>query len=237
MSSGHNTFDHSVWTGLLARHVDGAGRVDYMGFQGERPALESYLAAIAAADLAQLSRGELLALLINAYNACTVRLILDHVQGGRLPSSIRDIQSPWDLRVCRVGGEVLSLNSLEHGILRPLFKDPRVHAALNCASRSCPPLPPWAFTGDKIEEQLEDRMDAMVNSEAHVRVEAGQIKISKIFDWYKGDFVDPSFQGSAASVTDYLLRHARGELKARLQALGPSPRLAYLEYDWGLNKK
>jgi hypothetical protein len=235
VASGTRSFDHQAWHELLARHVDGQGRVDYAGFRKDRPALQAYLSALSRADLATLARGELLALLINAYNACTVRLVLDGASAEALPRSIRDLKDPWDRKTCGLAAETLSLNTLEHGMIRAIFKDSRIHAAVNCAAKSCPPLVPWAYSGDRVEAQLRERMQAMVGSEAHVRVEGGRLRVSSIFDWYKDDFVSPSFKPHAPSVARYVAMHAGPELRRRIEALGPSPRVEYLDYDWSLN--
>lgn len=235
IAAGRESFDHSRWDGVLRAHVDAAGRVDYAAIAGERASLDSYLADVGRADLATLSRPELLALLVNAYNACTVRLILDGANAGRLPRSIRDLSNPWGRKVCRVGGEPLSLDTIEHGLLRPIFRDTRIHAAVNCASRSCPELAAAAYRGDRIEEQLGERMAAMVSSENHVRVAAGRLEISKIFDWYAADFTDPSFEEAAESAVAYVRNHASPELRRRMDALGSQPAVGFLDYDWSLN--
>lgn len=235
IASGKGAFDHGRWDALLRRHVDEGGRVDYAGLAKDRSELDAYLVAVGSAELAALPGPELLALLINAYNACTAREIVDAAEGGRFPASIRDLSDPWGRKTCAVGGQSLSLDTIEHGILRPIFKDTRIHAAVNCASRSCPALAPRAYRGDGIEEQLREQMQAMVNSEAHVRVEGDRLKLTKIFDWYGKDFTDASFKESASSVGEYVLRHARPELRRRIEALGASPRVEFLGYDWALN--
>lgn len=235
IASGKGSSDHSRWDGVLRAHVDAAGRVDYTAIARERGPLDGYLADVGRADLATLSRPELLALLVNAYNACTVRLILDGVAGGRLPRSIRDLSDPWGRKVCTVGGEALSLDTIEHGLLRPIFRDTRIHAAVNCASRSCPELAAAAYRGDRIEEQLSERMAAMVSSGNHVRVAEGRLEVSKIFDWYAADFTDPSFKEAASSVAAYVRDHSVPDLRRRIDALGPEPPIAFLDYDWSLN--
>ena len=234
IASGRGAFDHGAWGGLLARHVTD-GRVDYAGFRQHRADLDAYLAGVGRADLGSLSRQELLALLINAYNACTVRVILEGASGERLPASIRDLADPWGRKTCALGGESVSLDTIGHGLLRPLFKDTRIHAAVNCASKSCPPLASFAFRGDRVEEQLRERMEAMVNAESHVRVEGRRLLSSKIFDWYGGDFADASWTDAAPSVAAYLLRHARPDFRKKIEALGPSPKTGFLDYDWSLN--
>ena len=232
LASGTERFDHAAWDGLLREFVDHEGRVDYLGLLGQRARLDEYLAAIGAADLRTLRRSELLALLINAYNACTVKLILDHAGDGDLPESIRDIPSPWKTKLCLIGGERLTLDEIEHGLVRPLFGDPRIHAAVNCASGSCPRLASWAFTGETLEAQLEQSMREMVNSTDHVRVHNGRLEVSKIFDWYGGDF-----GGSRQDVASYVKSFAAPELLAQIEALGERPKVRYLDYDWSLNAR
>jgi hypothetical protein len=237
IASGNGVFHHSAWDALLSQHVDGRGGVDYAGLREERGKLDAYLAGLASAKLASLGRDQLLALFINAYNACTIRVVLDGAKDGSLPASIRDLPDPWGRKTCAVGGYRLSLDDIEHGIVRPLFKDARVHAALNCAARSCPPLAPRAYEGERVAAQLEDRMDAMVNSPAQVRVERKVLRVSKIMDWYGGDFVASDYADHAPTLVAYLLRHAGPELRRAIEAAGPNPRVDFLEYDWSLNRQ
>jgi hypothetical protein len=235
VASGRDHFDHGLWDRLLRNHVDAEGRVDYQGLVREADRLATYLGATAQADLAALSRSELLALLVNAYNACTVRLVVDAYAAGRRPGSLRDLPDPWGRPACRLGGEALSLDAIEHGLLRPLFRDTRLHAALNCGARGCPRLRSEAFTGPEADRQLQQAMESMVNSETHVRVERGALRLSRIFDWYRADFVSPDFQPRASDLPRYLMSFARPELRRRMSALGAEPRIEFLEYDWSLN--
>ena len=236
IASGTGSFDHAAWDALLSRHVDARG-VDYLGLLGERPKLEGYLARLADAKLPSLGRDQLLALFVNAYNVCTIRLVLDGSKDTTLPASIRDLHDPWGRKSCTVGGHLLSLDEIEHGIVRPFFKDARVHAALNCAARSCPALAPWAYQGERIASQLEDRMNAMVNSPDQVRVERNVVRASKIMDWYGGDFVGSDFADHAPTLVAYVLRHARPDLRRAIEDLGPRPRVEFLDYDWSLNRQ
>jgi hypothetical protein len=237
IAGGSKAFDPGRWDALLRAHVDAEGRLDYAGFGKERGSLDAFLAEVARADLSSLGRPELLAVLINAYNACTVRLILDGTREGRWPASIRDLPDPWGRKLCALGGETLSLDTIEHGLLRPLFRDSRIHAAVNCASRSCPPLAPWAYRGGHIDEQLRERLESMIDSDAHVRIDERRLRLSKIFDWYAADFKDPAFLGAAPTIDAYLRRHARPERRRAIEALGPSPRIEWLDYDWSLNSR
>ncbi len=232
LASGTERFDHATWDAVLRQFVDDQGRVDYHGLLERRALLDEYLAAVGAADLRTLRRSELLALLINAYNTCTVELILDHAGNGELPDSIRDIPSPWKTKRCVVGGERLTLDEIEHSLIRPVFGDPRIHAAVNCASGSCPLLASRAFTGEMLETQLQRAMREMVNSTDHVRVHDGRLEVSKIFDWYGGDF-----GGSRQDVADYVKSFAAPALLAQIEALGERPEVRFLDYDWSLNAR
>jgi uncharacterized membrane protein YdjX (TVP38/TMEM64 family) len=230
LASGTASFDHSAWDRLLAEGTRD-GLVDYRHFQHGRPALDAYLEQIGTARLARLARAELAALLINAYNAATIRSILDHPS----VASIREIDGVWTAARHRVGGYELTLDEIEHAILRPFFRDPRVHFALNCASRSCAPLPAWAFDGARLDEQLEARRRAFLSDPRNVRVEGEVLRLSRYFDWYRDDFVTGGWVGAAPSVAAYVRSGARPEVAAFLDLRGGSPPLAFLDYDWSLN--
>ena len=153
--SGGPTFDHSAFDALLRRHVDPDGWVDYEGFRSDAASLDAYIASIGTAPFADLGRDEKLALLINAYNAFMLRLILDHYP----IKSIKDIPSAkrWDAKRWRLGSMTLSLNQMEHEQIRPKFAEPRVHFALVCAAIGCPKLRNEAYQAQRIEAQLKDQ--------------------------------------------------------------------------------
>jgi hypothetical protein len=230
LAGGAETFEHAEWDRLLAGGTRD-GLVDYRFMQEHRPDLDAYLGRVAAARLDRLAPGHLEALLANAYNALTVRSILDHPR----VSSIRDIPGVWTERRHAVGGFDLTLDEIEHRILRPFFKDPRVHFVLNCASRSCAPLPPWALQGDRIEAQLEERARAFLADPRHARVEGERLALSRYFDWYGSDFVTEGWRGAAASVPAYVARYAAPEVAAFIARRGGRPPVTFLDYDWSLN--
>ena len=132
--------DNSLYAGLLKKYVKD-GVVNYQGFKKEESVFDKYLKVLEQVDSKILSRNEQFAFYINAYNAWTIKLILSGYPGIK---SIKDMgslfKSPWKKKICRIGGKVITLDDIEHNILRPLFKDPRVHFAINCAAKSCPPL-------------------------------------------------------------------------------------------------
>jgi len=223
---------HSAWSMLLEKYVKDGG-VDYVGFKKDEASLDEYLAFLDAADPLKLSTDEQLALYINAYNSYTVKLILDHFEDGQPVSSIKKIggffTGPWKIKFCRVGGEVYSLDNIEHDIIRPLFKEPRIHFAVNCASKSCPPLISEAYEADILELQLNANTIAFVNNAKFNYVEGSNLYISKIFTWFAEDFDNDPL--------GFIAQYAKSDFKESLAKLGSSVNLNYLDYDWSLNSR
>ena len=229
------SFDHSAFNALLAAHVDqDAGRVDYDGFKANEAKLDAYLATIAAAELDQLDEQETFALLINAYNAYTIKLILE-----RYPKleSIRDYKEPWKQVRWEVGGETVSLDTIEHERLRPVYKDPRIHFAVNCASIGCPPLRAEAYTSERLDEQLDAATKATLSNSRYVTVKKGALHVTRLMDWYGDDFVNPEWEGSGENIPAFVKRYASDEVVALIEEKGGKPKVKFLDYDWNLNKK
>jgi hypothetical protein len=219
------------------------GLVDYAGLVGRRLDLDLYLEQLSRTsptDLDRLSRDERLAFWINAFNACALRLVIDHYpiaprlgaearQAGVPENSIRRIPDAWTRRFCRVAQWDRSLSGIEHGILRPLG-DPRVHFAIHRASRSCPSLAPEAYRGDRISEQLDAAVHRFLADPRHyvlVRGDRPTLRVNKLLDWYKEDF------GGTSGVVAFLQRYAP---PADAEVLHPGRvRVEYLPYDWALN--
>ena len=233
------TVDHAAWDQLLRTYVkpgaDGLNRVDYAALKAkDLPSLRAYIQGLEQADPATLSRNEQFALLANLYNAKTLDIVASHYP----VKSIRDISlggglvgtlsgGPWKAKVLKLQGVDLSLDDIEHGILRPVFKDSRVHYAVNCASIGCPNLRTEPFTGAKLSEQLDQAARDYVNSPRGVRFEDGEPIISSIYVWYEDDF-----GRTDQAVLDHLRKYASPELEQQLagvKAIGED------EYDWGLN--
>lgn len=210
------------------------GRVDYRCFQANEAMLDRYLAALNAADPDALSRSDALAFWINAYNAYTIKLILDRYP--RL-KSIKDFWRPWGRSDWRVGGREYSLDNIEHGILRKRFGEPRIHFAIVCASTSCPKLAPEAYVGGRIDEQLTQAAQGfLADRERGHRLETAAdggdatLRLSSIFKWFGEDF--ESKAGSLlAFVTPYL---PQGE-RERVERQGDRIKVQFLPYDWTLN--
>jgi hypothetical protein len=230
------TIDHGRWQRLLETHIradgDGLNRFDYRGpGAAERESLEAYIAELAGLPIDGYDRAEQAAFWINLYNALTVRVILEHYP----VESIRDIDispglfadGPWDKKLVSVAGEALTLNDIEHRILRPIWNDPRIHYAVNCASIGCPNLQRMAFTGSNLQDLLETAARDYVNSPRGARLENNGLHVSSIYVWFQEDF-----GGDDSGVIAHLARYAEPGLAARLEGIGA---LADHDYDWSLN--
>jgi hypothetical protein len=219
--------DHSAFGRLLDRHVRD-GVVDYRGFKADETALDRYLDMLAAVDPATLTDVERFAFYANAYNAWTIKLILMHYPGIE---SIKEtgslFRSPWKKRFVKLAGRTMTLDEIEHDTLRAQFRDPRIHFAVNCASKGCPPLYREPFTGRDLERQLDDATRLFINDPDRYRLQNGTLYVSKIFDWYGEDFDDDPVA--------FFLRYAEGDLAARLMQARDGLQVAYLDYDWSLN--
>ena len=228
------TFDHSAFDALLRAHV-AQGLVDYDAFQAA-PSFPRYLEQLARADPSALPERERLAFWINVYNAYTIQLINAH--GER--SSIRNInktlgvtlKSPWKEEIVRAGGRVYHLDHVEHEIIRKQFREPRIHFALVCAAKGCPPLRAEVYTGAALEAQLDEQTRSFLlrsPDRNRVDVPARTVYLSPILDWYKEDF-----GGTKAAIGRYLAAfHPEGPARALL--LSGAFELKYTDYDWSLN--
>mgnify|MGYP001262288920 CR=1 FL=1 len=233
------TADHGAWTALLQKYVvagaDGLNRVRYAAFKSEaQPALKSYVAALEAAKVTALDRAEQFAYWANLYNAKTVDIILDAYPvksikdislGGGVVASITG--GPWKAKVLIVEGQKLSLDDIEHKILRVYFKDPRVHYAVNCASFGCPNLGREAFIGANLEASLDAGAAAYINHERGIAVKDGEVQAASIYKWFAEDF-----GGNAKGVLAHVRKYASAELKQKLESITG---IDDYGYDWNLN--
>ncbi len=206
---------------LLKAHVDADGWVDYAAVAADRAGLDAYVASLARTQDPAASDAVKLAHLINAYNALTLQMMID----AGPPASIMDLHGgkPWDVAQWNLGGEIVSLNQIEHQLIRPVFAEPRIHWALVCAAYSCPPLRNEAYTAERLEAQLAAQ-EAYVLNFAHPRyaVQAGDaVRVSPLFDWYGDDFVTDESD-------------AKGYAASRLGVDAAAIR-GFLDYDWKLN--
>ena len=232
--ASHVAIDHSAWAGILRRHLqigaDGINRFDYANVgSSDGVALAAYLSSLEKVSPSGLNAAEQHAYWINFYNALTVKVILDHYPVG----SIRDITSgflssgPWDMPLVSVDGRTLTLNNIEHDILRADWREPRVHYALNCASVGCPNLQPVPYTGENLDVELDAAARGFVNHPRGVALQAGRLSVSKIYSWYAGDF-----GGTDAAIIAHLRHYASPQLASRLSGVS---RIDSYQYDWRLN--
>ncbi|MCT4643000.1 MAG: DUF547 domain-containing protein [Bacteriovoracaceae bacterium] len=224
------SFDHShaKFDSLLQKYVSykkSQSLVDYKGFKKDKSILESYLADLSAVEKKtynNFSADEKLAFLINAYNAFTIKLIVENYP----VESIKDIgslfTSPWKKKFFKLFGKKMTLDGIEHGTIRKQFKEPRIHFAVNCASLGCPSLYNRAFIPGKLDVMLELVTQKFLNNKEKNFVKNDELHISKIFDWYGDDF------DVAGGVETFI--------KKKLKLKG-SYDLEYLDYDWDLNEK
>jgi hypothetical protein len=226
---GDASFDHSRFDALLRTHVDADGFVDYAALKDAQGELDAYVGSLDAAPFEELGRDEKLALLINAYNAFTLRLILDHWP----LASIRDIPAAqrWDAPRWRLAGETLSLNQIENERIRPRFREPRIHFALVCAARGCPPLRAEAYTGARLESQLLNQARRVHADDRWLRFDpsTGELRLTEIYKWYESDF-----RQAAGSVPEHVALHAP-PVRAALDA-SQRVEVLWIPYDWSLNE-
>ena len=226
----------AAWDALVAKYVVDDRWVDYAAWHADDHAtLAAVVDAFEAIDPDALERDDRLAYWINVYNAVTVELILDHYP----LDSIKDIEgagllgSPWKLERVTIGGRALTLDQIEHEIIRPEFGEPRIHFAVNCASVGCPPLAAEAFVGERLDAQLDAVSARAMQDATWVDLSgcggsygSGTIRLSKIFDWFRDDFGDDD------GVREFVARYRPDDVfRLRNTTCG----LEFMDYDWRLN--
>lgn len=232
-ASGEGQFDHSSYDQLLRANVDyAAGRVDYASLKKEQNELLAYNERLGDAELSKLSSEARMALLINAYNAFTLQLILENYPGV---SSIKDLDSPWKAERWELGGDTVSLDDIEHGLLRPVFKDPRIHFAVNCAAIGCPALADFAFRSESLDEQLEEVSRRTLRSPRYARAEGGELRLTKILSWYGDDFTKEGWSPRAESIPEFVARYGSDAVRELVEKHGADTPVAFVDYDWSLN--
>jgi hypothetical protein len=228
--------DHAELAGLLERYrrpgEDGIARFDYAAVtRDDRRALAAYIDRLAQVPIGRYGRDAQFAYWVNLYNALTLHVVLEHYP----VDSIRDIDldsglfgdGPWDADLVRVDGEPLSLNDIEHRILRPIWRDPRVHYVVNCAALGCPDLPAQPLTADGLERTLNEAARTYVNHPRGVAAGRDGVVVSSIYVWFSEDFGDGD-----GDVLAHLARHAQPPLQADLAA---ADAIGGHRYDWALN--
>jgi hypothetical protein len=228
--------DHTPWQNYLQRRVkrgsDGIARVDYRATTaGEKRQIEAYLEQLQQTPVASLTGAQQRAFWINLYNAGTVAVILGHFP----VTSIRDIDispglfadGPWGRKLFTIDGQKVSLDDIEHRILRPIWRDNRIHYALNCASLGCPDLQTSAFTTDNTERLLNDAAKGFINHPRAAHIVDGELVVSSIYKWFESDF-----GGSETGVIRHLTKYAGAALASELEG---REEIDDYDYDWSLN--
>jgi hypothetical protein len=222
---------------MLNTYVDPSGLVDYSGLLNDRDGLDQFIEAVGGLEYDQyrfasdIDDAERLALWINAYNAFTLQLILEHYPVG----SIQDISDdPWKDFIFNVGGKGVGLDEIENSIIRPEFDEPRIHFAVNCAAVSCPALRNRIFPDEGLKEALEEAAVRFANdSDLHVRIDrdAQTVKINVLLDWYKADF------GGLDGVRDFVADRVEDEDDAEFLRSFSSDQIEFISYNWSLNQQ
>jgi hypothetical protein len=235
--SSERSLDHSEWNDFLERYVvTGPKGVNLVRYQevstADEKRLQAYLDRLQEVPVRSLSRDQQFPYWVNLYNALTVHLILEHYP----VETIKDIDispglfsaGPWDKKLVTIEGKQLSLNDIEHRILRPIWEEPRIHYAVNCASMGCPNLRRQAYTAQNTEAMLQAGAEEYINHPRGVQIDDGELIVSSIYTWFTEDF-----GGSDASVIEHLQQYAHDELKSRLADFR---NIDDDRYDWSLNE-
>jgi hypothetical protein len=214
-----------IWNQLLKENVTESGKVNYQGFIDNKANFDTYLNSLSTFpwDRVRISKEGAMAFWINAYNAFTIKLIIDNYPLGSITELNDGNQNPWDQEFILMSGKYISLNHIEHTILRTDFNDPRIHFAINCASVSCPKLMNKAFTADNLEELLEAGTTTYINNTKENSINPVKAEISQLFQWFAGDFND-----AEGSVKAFINKYAKTKISERTN-------LEYKEYNWDLN--
>ncbi|MGH8529687.1 MAG: DUF547 domain-containing protein [Nevskiales bacterium] len=232
------TIDHKTWDGLLKKYITPAeSDLNRFGYGAVSPAdkrlLELYLTALQRTEIDRYNRNEQRAFWINLYNAATIKVVLDHYP----VASIRDIKlgkksvfgggGPWSSKFLKVQDQDLSLDEIEHRILRPIWKDALIHYTVNCASVGCPNLADQAYAANNFKALAETGARSYINSLRGARVAKGKLYVSSIYVWFKSDF-----GGTDAAVLKHLRQYAKPALMKELEGI---TRIGGDQYDWSLN--
>lgn len=228
VESDSKPISHELWDSLLKKNVAANGLVNYKGFVQDSLALNKYIRLLSDnhPNIKHWNEEERLAYWINAYNAFTVKLIIDNYP----VKSIKDIKkgipfvnTVWDIKFINIEGHEYDLNAIEHSIIRKRFDEPRIHFAINCASISCPPLHNEAFVAERIKTQLDGLAKSFINDPIRNEVGTEKAELSKIFKWFKGDFTKKT------DLRTFINKYANTPLKE-------GGDISYKDYNWNLNE-
>lgn len=215
----------SAFNSLLKTHVNAKGIVNYNSFKKDELKLDSYLNYLnKTIPQKNWSAAKVKAFWVNAYNAYTIKIILDNYPLKSILNIKKKGKDAWNIPFAKVGGETYTLNYIEHKILRKNFNDPKIHVAVNCASGSCPQLGNYAFTEANYESKTDELMKKFINDTKRNKISEKKIQLSKIFEWFKGDFT------KRGSLIAFLNKYSNTKIDAKAG-------VSFLKYDWNLNGK
>ena len=215
----------SIFNDLLQKYVTKDGIVDYKSFKNDEAKLDRFIAYLEKTTPDNSwSANKQKAFWINAYNAYTIKIILENYPLKSIMDIKQEGKTAWKIPFAKVGGDTYTLDHIEHEILRKKLFDPKIHVGVNCASGSCPKLGNVAFTEENVDAQLTKLMNAFINDASRNKIDKKKVQISEIFNWFKDDFT------KNGSVIDYLNKYSNSEIKS-------NAKISYLKYDWSLNGK
>mgnify|MGYP000023507061 CR=1 FL=1 len=215
----------SIFNKLLQTHVSNKGIVNYKAFKNDNAKLDTFISYLEKTSANKSwSAEKTKAFWANAYNAYTLKQILENYPVKSIMDIKKKEKDAWNIPFAKVGGKTYTLNQIEHDVLRKNFNDPKIHVAVNCASGSCPQLGNFAFTEDNYETKTKELMKKFINDTTRNKISKKKVQLSEIFNWYKGDFT------KKGSLIDYLNKYSDTEIKA-------NAKISYLKYDWTLNGK
>jgi hypothetical protein len=231
--------NHQKWTTVLQTYQNNQGLIQYKKLKADTTADANHVFNIYLSDLQNVKhvdfekwpKNEKMAFLINAYNAFTFKLIIDHYPVASIKKIGGLFTQPWSVEFFSLfDGKIKSIDLIEHVWLRPIYKDFRIHAAVNCASISCPPLRHEAFVGAKLDAQLDNQMREWLKDKTRnqISTEENVFKVSKIFDWYKSDF-----EKWGGGVWNVIIKYMDNPISSDM---AKNIKIQYLDYNWGLNE-
>ena len=210
---------HQAFDAILKKYVSSSGAVNYKGLKNDASKLDAYISKLEKVKVKDLSgRNEKMAFWINAYNAYTLKLITKNYPLSSITKL--DGGKPWDTKWINLDGRSLSLNNIENDILRPQYKDARIHFAVNCAAKSCPPLLNKAWTAQNLESNFQTQTRKFVNDSSFNKISDKKVEISKIFEWYGEDF---------GNLVNFLNKYSSTKINS-------DAKINFVEYDWALNQ-
>ena len=215
----------SIFNELLKKNVTKNGIVDYSSLKKEIPKLDSYISYLEKnSPNNSWSENKQKAFWMNAYNAYTIKIILENYPIKSIMDIKQEGKTAWKIPFAKVGGETYTLDYIEHEILRKKFFDPKIHVGVNCAAVSCPKISNIAFTEENVVTELTRLMNDFINDSSRNKISKEKVEISSIFNWFKDDF------NKKGTVIDFLNTYSKTKIS-------PNAKISYLKYDWTLNGK